>query len=147
MHSAQQLIERTRWFALATTDADDEPFVSYVPFVPVDRGFGIVVSALAAHTAHLLARPRVGVLIVGDETNDPFARPRLSIDALARQMSGTDRADALWDALARRNGPTVDVLRTLSDFRLFHLEPLHGRLVLGFAQAEDLDAEALAGLL
>lgn len=146
MHPAKRLIESTRWFALATTGAAGEPFVSYVPFAPVDGGFAIVVSALAAHTAHLLARPNVGVLIVGEETHDPFARPRLSIDALARQVSGTDRADAVWDALARRNGPTVEVLRTLSDFRLFLLEPLRGRLVLGFAAAEDLDAAVLAGL-
>lgn len=147
--SARKMIAQAHWLGLATVTPDGEPSVSYVPFALLDEGLGIAVSALAVHTIHLAARPVASVLIVGPPAadDDPFARPRLTIDARAHDASGSPSAPPIWDALARRNGPTVAVLRSLPDFRPFLLEPLRGRLILGFAEATDLDGPALATLL
>lgn len=144
------LIGIARWFALATVDAAGEPRVSYVPFACMHSGFGIVVSGLAAHTAQLLAHPSVSLLIVGDPApgDDQFARPRLSIDAIAHDMThDAPRGGAIWDALIARHGETAMVLRSLPDFRPIELEPTHARLVLGFAAASDLDAGSLHEVL
>jgi heme iron utilization protein len=146
---ARALIDGAHWFALATVAGDGSPSVSYVPFAPVEGGFGIAVSLLAVHTAHLAAHPSASVLVVGHSPpgDDPFVCPRLSIDVTARDVTGSPQGALIWEALARRNGATVEVLRTLPDFRTFLLEPRRGRLILGFAQASDLDAQALAALL
>lgn len=147
---AGSLIANARWFALATTSASGEPAISYVPFACVEGGFGIVVSGLAAHTANLIARPTVSLLVIGDPApdDDAFARSRLSIDAFAHLAApGSASAEAIWDALAARHEGTVAVLRSLPDFRPIRLEPLRARLVLGFAAASDLDAAALKNVL
>jgi heme iron utilization protein len=148
--AAGSLIESARWFALATVGASGEPAVSYVPFACVEGGFGIVVSGLATHTANLIARPAVSLLVIGEPApdEDAFARSRLSIDALARVAPPSSAsAEAIWDALAARHEGTVAILRSLPDFRPILLEPLRARLVLGFAAASDLDAPALQNLL
>jgi putative heme iron utilization protein len=148
--AAAALLRGARWFALATVDPQDEPATSYVPFAPVGGAFGIVVSALAAHAAHLEARPAVSLLAVGEEPayGDPFARARIAIDAHAQETPrGSAEADAIWDALAARLGETAALLRTLPDFRAILLVPRRARLVLGFAAASDLDAAALERIL
>ena len=150
IEGAASVIDDARWFALGTVTAHGEPALSYVPFASVEGAFGIVVSGLASHTAHLLARPTVSLLVVGESQpdDDAFARQRLAIDAIAREARvNSARADAIWDALAARHGATVAVLRGLPDFRAFALEPVRARLVLGFAAAYDLDAASLAQVL
>jgi heme iron utilization protein len=148
--AAAALLRDARWFALATLDAHGDPATSYVPFAAVRGAFGIVVSGLAAHAAHLAARPLVSLLAVGPEPpeGDAFARARIAIEALAHEAPrDSAEARAIWDALAVRHGETAALLRTLPDFRAIRLVPLRARLVLSFAAASDLDAAALETLL
>jgi putative heme iron utilization protein len=49
--------------------------------------------------------------------------------------------------LERRHGETVRTLRVLPDFSAITLEPRSGRLVLGFAAARDVRADAIVLLL
>jgi len=126
------------------------PSVTYVPFARVDGSFGIVVSRLAAHTADLVARRPASVLLVDDELErrDAYARARFSIQVTASpQAAGSASAGAIWSALEARHGETVRILRELPDFEAILLEPLRGRLVLGFASAHDLRAETIVELL
>jgi putative heme iron utilization protein len=138
--AARGLIDGARWLAVATIGPEGEPAVSYIPFAVVSGGFGIVVSALAAHTNHLTAHPKASVLVVDDRVaeTDSFSRARLSIVVEAKPVTDEKRANAIWDAVA--------TLRQLPDFRAFVLEPIRARLVLGFAQASDLTgADVLFG--
>lgn len=147
---AARLIAAQRWFALGTADESGVPAVSYVPFASVDGAFCIVVSQLAAHTVNLLARRPASVLLV-DETSqqgDAYARARFSIGVTAwPNAAGSAKADAIWDALEARQGTTVRTLRALPDFQAISLEPVGGRLVLGFASAHDLGAAAIREML
>ena len=152
VEEAGRLLAATRWLALATLDERGAPSLSYVPFAAYAGTFGIVVSGLAAHTANLRARPAsVSVLVVADEREapgDPYACTRLSVAAGAQlQPRGGPAAAAIWTALERRHGATVQTLRTLPDFEAFALTPAAGRLILGFASAHDLDAGELGALL
>ncbi|HEY5341665.1 MAG TPA: pyridoxamine 5'-phosphate oxidase family protein [Candidatus Aquilonibacter sp.] len=147
---AARLIAAQVWLALGTVDQSGLPSVTYVPFAAVDGAFGIVVSRLAAHTANLLARRPASVLVVDDdiERRDAFTRARFTIGVTpSPNPAGSAQADAIWTALERRQGETVRVLRTLPDFEAIALEPLSGRLVLGFAAAHDLEALAIGELL
>ena len=152
---AAALVTAQRWLALATTDDESVPHISYAPFAGALGAFGIVVSRLAQHTAHLLAERPAAVLLVGSSIGqldpyqwDPYARVRFSVDVVPRrQAPGSARAHELWSALEDRHGETVGVLRTLSDFEAIALEPVRGRLILGFASAHDIEADAIREML
>ena len=147
---AGRLISAQRWLALGTVDQSGIPSVSYVPFASVDGAFGIVVSRLAAHTANLLARRPASLLLVDDNAQQPdaYARVRVTIGVTAQTNApGSARADAIWSALESRQGATVRTLRALPDFQAISLEPVSGRLVLGFASAHDIGADAIVELL
>jgi|ERR1700688_943419 len=147
---AGRLISARRWLALGTVDQSGIPSVSYVPFAPVDGAFGIVVSRLAAHTANLFSRRPASLLLVDDEAGQPdaYARVRFTIGVTAQTNApGSARADAIWSALESRQGATVRTLRALPDFQAISLEPASGRLVLGFASAHDIGADAIVELL
>jgi putative heme iron utilization protein len=147
---AARLVRAQRWLALATVDQRGMPSVSYVPFAPVDGAFGIVVSRLSAHTRNLLARRPASVLVVDPDGDrgDAYARARFSIDVNASpNEAGSARAEAIWSALESRHGETVRTLRVLPDFEAVSLEPGRGRLILGFASAHDVRADAVVDLL
>jgi putative heme iron utilization protein len=147
---AARLIAAQRWFALGTVDQAGIPSVTYVPFACADGAFGLVVSGLAAHTANLLARRPASVLLVDDDgqQRDAYARTRFTIGVTAKpHASGSAAADAVWSALEARHGATVRTLHALPDFQAVSLEPVSGRLVLGFASAHSLDAAAIVAAM
>jgi heme iron utilization protein len=147
---AARLIAAQSWLALATIDAGGAPALSYVPFACARGAFGIVVSALAAHTANLAARRPASVLLVDDDGrgSDAYGRTRFSIAVTASPNApGSAASDAIWSALEARHGATVRVLRELPDFTAVSLTPGSGRIVLGFASAHDVGAAALGELL
>jgi putative heme iron utilization protein len=145
---AASLVAAQRWLALSTVDESGAPAASYVPFAPVLGGFGIVVSRLSPHTPHLLAQRPAAVLLVGDGVQDPYSRSRLSVNVIPHNSAAASKeAQTIWSALQERHGETVAILRMLPDFEAITLEPKHGRLVLGFASAHDLDAATLKEML
>jgi putative heme iron utilization protein len=149
LREAARLIAAQRWFALGTIDQRGIPAVSYVPFAYADGAFGIVVSRLAAHTADLLAGRPASVLLVDDAPrDDAYTRTRFSIAVAPRPSAASStQAGRIWSALEARQGATVTLLRTLPDFEAIALQPLGGRLILGFAAAHDVDAAAIAHAL
>jgi putative heme iron utilization protein len=147
---AIRLLCTQRWLALATVDQGGVPATSYLPFAIVDGAFGIVVSRLAVHSAPLLAGCLASVLLVDSDAQlaDAYARARFSIGVTASpQAAGSSSAVAIWSALERRQGETARTLRTLPDFDAILLEPVNGRLVLGFAAAYDLSGASVAELM
>ena len=126
---------------LATADADGVPDASYAPFVDAgghDGALLILVSGLARHTANLLQRRRVSVMLIEDESaaGQIFGRRRVTY---ACRVEPVVRDSAAWksglDALQARHGAVVTMLRDLKDFQLLRLVPEGGSLVLGFGKA------------
>ncbi len=136
------------FLALATTDDRGLAFASYVPYACVDGTFAFAVSGLAAHARHLALRYFASLLIVGEAPADAYARARLTVNVRARVLpAGTPAAERVWDALQRKHGATVAILRGLGDFTVYAGVPEHGRLVLGFAAAHDVSKDVLAAAL
>ena len=145
---AARLIASQRWLALGTVDRNGLPSVTYAPFAVAGGAFVVVVSALAVHAANLAANPAASIMLVGDDGADAYSRTRLTVAvSVGENAAGSPAADAIWSALETRQGETVQVPRTLPDFRPLSLTPLRGRLVLGFASAHQLGGPALAELL
>ncbi|MDY7012067.1 MAG: pyridoxamine 5'-phosphate oxidase family protein [Cyanobacteriota bacterium] len=136
---------------LATLGADGRPHASYAPFVMDEaKNIYIYVSGLAAHANNLLTNPRVSVFFAEDEakTQQIFARRRLNYECVATLIDrGTPLWEAILDRFQNRFGQTVELLRDLTDFRLFRLTPTEGRFVIGFGSAYRLEGDNLERLI
>jgi putative heme iron utilization protein len=132
--------------ALATLHRG-EPAVSMVPFVlpPGAAHIVIHVSALATHTADMLAHPRVGLLVMADATRGvlPQALPRVSLQADAAQVPVGSDLHAQARAQYAARFPDAAMTFELADFSIFLLKPVSARLVGGFGRAHSLVAERL----
>lgn len=127
---------------IATSSRLGEPVASYAPFILDDQGAVYVfVSQLARHTRHILENPRASLLWIEEETatRNIFARRRLSLDCVVTEIGQEDgMTQSILDRMERELGGTVSVLRSLSDFHLFKMEPLQGVFVQGFGRAFDV---------
>ncbi len=156
--SSDQLVQVYQTFTaqfgsviLGTVSSSGEPQASYAPCViDSDRNIYIFVSGLSAHTQNLTAVGKANALFIEDEakTQQMFARKRLSYDCTASLL---DRSDGQWEAIAQqfedRFGNIIEVMKGLSDFRIFQLRPCGGRFVIGFGQAYDIDPNDLNNLI
>ncbi len=152
----QTFAEGFQSLMLSTVSADGMPNASYAPFVKDEANhFYIFVSGLSTHTQNLHTVPKASILLIEDEQNTAqiFARRRLTLDCeatlLEREMDGQETE--AWAAIANqfqaRFGPMIEMLRGLSDFRIFQLRPFAGRFVLGFGAAYAVDPNRLNQLL
>lgn len=136
---------------ISTVSAQAIPNASYAPFIMDDsKNIYIYVSGLSTHTKNLYANPHVSVLFIEDEakSNLIFARRRLSFDCTATLIEReTDNWNQIVEQFQGRFGEIVEVLRGLSDFRIFRLTPSEGRFVVGFGGAYHISGDNLHQLV
>lgn len=140
------LQQRCGSLIMATLNEDGSPHSSYTPFCLNDTDYLVLVSELALHTRNLLARPKLDVMLIQDESaaNQLFARNRLTLSCEASEISAQHaKYTSLLDQFQDRHGKTVQMLRQLPDFHLLRLTPQAGRFVMGFGQAYELVGEKL----
>ena len=137
------LLQAQRVAALGTLSAESLPFVSMVPYAiePVHGCLVIHVSALAAHTGYLQARPAVSLLVMQSEVpgQPVHALPRVT---LAGQASVLAPGGAPW-ALARAaylaRFPEAEPMTELGDFSFVAITPAGARQIAGFGAARSID--------
>ncbi|MBD2386646.1 HugZ family pyridoxamine 5'-phosphate oxidase [Cylindrospermum sp. FACHB-282] len=136
---------------IGTVDVQGIPNASYAPFWMDDsKNIYIYVSGLSTHTKNIYINPHVSVLFIEDEAkaDQVFARRRLSFDCTASLIDReTDKWNYIVDQFQGRFGQIVDLLRGLSDFRIFQLTPSEGRFVIGFGAAYHISGENLNQLV
>jgi putative heme iron utilization protein len=144
---AADLIRQCRVASLATVH-DYAPRVSMTPFAMLQEPFAFVVlvSRLSAHTADMLADPRVALLVVEPERQgEPVhALARLSVQGDARPLAPDDVNYVAGRAAYSSRFPDMTALFELADFTLFAIRPTTARMVAGFADAHSLTPTALA---
>ncbi len=134
-----ELLASQQTLLLSTASVTGVPDVSYAPFVRDNTGvFYIFVSEMACHTANLLNNPLASILFIRQEaeSRNLFARERAILNCRVKETFRDDAGytDRLQD-LQDKFGEVVGVLRALSDFHLFALQPENGRYVAGFGRA------------
>ncbi|MHC5723289.1 MAG: HugZ family pyridoxamine 5'-phosphate oxidase [Nostoc sp.] len=136
---------------ISTVSAQAIPNASYAPFIMDDsKNIYIYVSGLSTHTKNLYANPHINVLFIEDEakSNLIFARRRLSFDCTATLIEReTDDWNQIVEQFQGRFGEIIEVLRGLSDFRIFQLTPSEGRFVVGFGAAYHITGNNLHQLV
>ena len=141
--ACSQLITRAQTLmvsvsANAQSGLQTGPETGFVPFIRHDGHFIIFTSHLSAHTRLLLSGGSARYMLVEDEANaqNIWARIRLSFEGeLVEIQRENAKFDRLCDQLAAAHGPVMDVIRSFTDFHLFQITPMSGRLVTGFAAA------------
>lgn len=134
----RSFVARFKTALLSCADKSGEPSLSYAPVVFSDGAYFVYLSDLAQHTQNLRANPRVALMFIEDERDSPqiFARTRVTLDCDAEIVERNDDSwHPIMDRFAHRFGEIMDTLSQLTDFHLFHLKPLRGQFVKGFAQA------------
>jgi putative heme iron utilization protein len=147
---AAALLRRCTVASLGTLH-NGAPGVTMTPYaLATDRfAFLVLVSGLSAHTRDMVADPRVGLMVVEPEggATPSHALARVSIQGEARPLDRDDPGYRMaQDAYAARFADMTGLFQ-LGDFRLFAIEPVAVRVVLGFAQAASLEPATLAAAL
>lgn len=136
---------------ISTVNAQAIPNASYAPFVMDNsKNIYIYASGLSTHTKNIYTNPHVSVLFIEDEakSNLIFARRRLSFDCTATLIEReTDKWNQIVEQFQGRFGEIIEVLRGLSDFRIFQLTPSEGRFVVGFGAAYHITGDNLHQLV
>lgn len=150
-HALRALLARRRTAALGTVDASGAAFVSMVPFAidPASASLVIHISALAAHSQNLQARPNASLMVTdGEVAGEPVhALARVSIQVVATwaEPQSTLAAQCRVAYLARF--PEAEPMTTLGDFRFVRLTPQGARQTAGFGAARNLSADELTQAL
>lgn len=141
------LIRNHRQAVLGTLDGD-APYTAMVAYVAEARlaSFLIHLSDLSAHKHHLVAHPRVSLLIAepDDGQREILQHRRLVLDCQASVIpkAASDYEAAKTAYLARY--PRHAMMFTLGDFDLVRLVPRGGLLNAGFGRAFQVGPEDLA---
>ena len=147
----EKFTEQFKSVIISTVSAQAIPNASYAPFVMDDsKNIYIYVSGLSTHTKNIYANPHVNVLFIEDETKSDliFARRRLSFDCTASLIEReTDKWNQIVEQFQGRFRQIIEVLRGLSDFRIFQLTPSEGRFVVGFGGAYHISGDNLNQLV
>jgi hypothetical protein len=139
----RKLLRAARVGMLASS-ADGQPFASLVtPACAPDLSIMLLLSDLSEHTRHLRADARCSVLVTGaPQDANPQTTPRVSVTGLAEPTM-----DPALKSRYLAMHPYATQYADFGDFSLWHVRPLGGLYVGGFARAArlraaDLTAEA-----
>ena len=138
---AATLIRTARYGALAVLDPSDRsPSASRVSVATDTDGAPVIlISALAGHTAALLADPRCSLLLGEPGKGDPLAHPRITLAGRAERLEpGTADRERVARRYLNRH-PKARLYAGFADFAFFRLEPLRASLNGGFGKAYALD--------
>ena len=145
------LLASRRTAALGTVDASGAAFVSLVPFAidPGSASLVIHISALAAHSQNLQARPNASLMVAdGEVVGEPVhALARVSIEVLATWAEPGSGLAAQCRATYLVRFPEAEPMTTLGDFRFVRLSLRGARQVAGFGAARSLSADEIAQAL
>ena len=133
---ARQLLRTLRAGSLATLAPDGGPFASLTSVATdVDGTPLILISKLAAHTAHLARDPRCSLLLSQSGKGDPLAHPRLTLVARGEQVDRQSEAGGRIRSRFLSRHPKAELYADFPDFSFWRLGIERVSLNGGFARA------------
>lgn len=133
----QKLLEKQRTLMISSLDKDNNPRISYSPYVNDGDKFYIYISKIADHYHNIVNNPEISIMIIEDEKDVDimFARERVSFAGKASILK--ENKEIIEKLSARQGKSIMDVLVGL-DFDVFEIKITSGRLVKGFGKAFDV---------
>ena len=134
----ENLLKNQKSLMISSLDNDNNPAISYAPFVMVNNKIYVYLSKAANHYYNLRDNKKCSVMIIEDESacKTIFARTRVSFNCEANMMESV--SDEIFAKFDEVHGAKMMSMFKQMDFNMFELEIKSGRLVKGFGQAYEV---------
>ena len=132
---------------ISSVDENNKPEISYSPCVVDDKkNVYILVSDLSKRTSSLVQGRNVSLMFIEPEEQceEMYVRIRLIFECSTKQI---ERKSEKWNeqipVFFEKFGDIINILKSLSDFKMFCFTPLSGSYVKGFGKAYTIEGRAL----
>ena len=134
-----KLLEKSQTVILGSVSKEGTPDASYAPVILSEQGkFYIYISTMARHTNNLRVGKKCSAMMIEDEASAAqlFARQRVTYQCVVEEVKrDSEKWLAVMSAFTEKFGDIMSTLQNMLDFHLLELQPIEGRLVLGFGEA------------
>lgn len=134
----ENLLKNQKSLIISSIDKDNNPAISYAPFVMIDDKIYVYLSKVAEHYYNLRDNKKCSVMLIEDENvaKTIFARARLSFNCEAKMLEeATEEVFSKFDEV--HDAKMMAMFKNM-DFDMFELNIKVGRLVKGFGQAFEI---------
>ena len=132
---------------ISSVDENTKPEISYSPCVVDDeRNVYILVSDLSKRTSSLVQGRNVSLMFIEleDQCEDLYVRIRLIFECSTKQIERkTEKWNEQIPVFLEKFGEIINILKSLSDFKMFCFSPVSGSYVKGFGKAYTIGGGAL----
>ena len=131
----------------SSVDENTKPEISYSPCVVDDeKNVYILVSDLSKRTSSLVQGRNVSLMFIEPEEQceEMYVRIRLIFECSTKQIERkTEKWNEQIPVFLDMFGEIINVLTSLSDFKMFCFSPVSGSYVKGFGKAYTIEGGAL----
>jgi len=134
----ENLLKNQKSLMISSLGKDNNPEISYAPFVMLDNKVYVYLSKAANHYYNLRDNHKCSVMIIEDESTCKtiFARTRVSFSCEANMMDNV--SDEIFAKFDEVHDAKMMAMFKKMDFDMFELNIKSGRLVKGFGQAYEI---------
>ena len=140
-------LRKSKSVYISSVDDNTKPEISYSPcIVDNEKNIYILVSDLSKRTLSLVQGRNVSLMFIEpeDQCEELYARIRLNFDCSTKQI---DRQTEKWNEqisiFLDKFGDIINILKSLSDFKMFCFSPISGTFVKGFGKAYTIEGSSL----
>ena len=141
------LMKKSKSVYISSVDGNMKPEISYSPcVVDNEKNIYILVSDLSKRTLSLVKGRNVSLMFIEPEEQceELYVRIRLIFDCSTEQI---DRKTEKWKEqipiFLDKFGDIINILNSLSDFKMFCFSPISGTFVKGFGKAYTIEGGSL----
>ena len=132
---------------ISSVDENTKPEISYSPCIVDDeKNVYILVSDLSKRTSSLVQGRNVSLMFIEqeDQCEEMYVRIRLIFECSTKQVERkTEKWNEQIPVFLDKFGEIINILKSLSDFKMFCFSPVSGSYVKGFGKAYTIEGEAL----
>ena len=132
---------------ISSVDENNKPEISYSPCVVDDeKNVYILVSDLSKRTSSLVQGRNVSIMFIEPEEQceEMYVRIRLIFECSTKQIERkTEKWNEQIPVFLDRFGDIINILKSLSDFKMFCFSPVSGSYVKGFGKAYSIEGDGL----
>ena len=140
-------LRKSKSVYISSIDDNLRPEISYSPcIIDNEKNVYILVSNLSKRTSSLVQGRNVSLMFIEpeDQCEELYARIRLNFDCSTKQI---DRQTEKWNEqisiFLDKFGDIINILKSLSDFKMFCFSPISGTFVKGFGKAYTIEGSSL----
>ena len=132
---------------ISSVDENSKPEISYSPCViDNEKNVYILVSDLSKRTSSLVKGRNVSLMFIEpeDQCEELYVRIRLIFECSTKQIERkTEKWNEQIPVFLEKFGDIINILKSLTDFKMFCFSPVSGSYVKGFGKAYKIEGKTL----